>query len=94
MFGFDLKGKEFIATATGIALAVDCARMPVYFCIQYKDILSIWPLIALASAGVLIGTEIGVWTLGKIPEVLFKKIISGLILFIAVFVLIHLFHPA
>ena len=31
MFGFDLKGKEFVATATGIALAVDCARMPVIF---------------------------------------------------------------
>ena len=77
MFGFDLKGKEFVATATGIALAVDCARMPVYFLIQWKDILSIWPLIVFASVGVLIGTEIGVWTLGKIPEALFKKIVSG-----------------
>lgn len=89
MFGFDLKGKEFVATATGIALAVDCARMPVYFLIQWKDILSIWPLIAFASMGVLIGTEIGVWTLGKIPEKLFKKIVSGIILLIAIFVLIH-----
>jgi len=89
MFGFDLKGKEFIATATGIALAVDIVRMPVYFLIQWKDILSIWPLIAFASAGVLIGTEIGVWALGKIPEVSFKKIVSGIILLIAVFVLIH-----
>jgi len=89
MFGFDLKGKEFVATATGIALAVDCARMPVYFLIQWKDILSIWPLIAFASMGVLIGTEIGVWTLGKIPEKLFKKIVSSIILLIAIFVLIH-----
>jgi uncharacterized protein len=89
MFGFDLKGKEFVATATGIALAVDCARMPVYFFIQWKDILSIWPLIVFASAGVLMGTEIGVWTLGKIPEALFKKIVSGIILLVAIFVLIH-----
>ena len=89
MFGFDLKGKEFVATATGIALAVYCARMPVYFLIQWKDSLSIWPLIAFASMGVLIGTEIGVWTLGKIPEKLFKKIVSSIILLIAIFVLIH-----
>jgi len=89
MFGFDLKGKEFVATATGIALAVDCARMPVYLLAQWKDILNIWPLILFASAGVLIGTEIGVWTLGKIPEALFKKIVSGIILLIAIFVLVH-----
>lgn len=89
MFGFDLKGKEFVATATGIALAVDCARMPVYFCTQLKDILSIWPWIAVASVGVLMGTEIGVRILGKIPEAIFKKTVSGIILLIGIFVLIH-----
>lgn len=45
MFGFELKGKEFVATSTGIALAVDCARMPVYCLVQWRDILNIWPLI-------------------------------------------------
>jgi uncharacterized protein len=89
MFGFNLKGKEFVATATGIALAVDIARMPVYFLIQWKDILSIWSLVVFAAVGVLIGTEIGVWTLRKIPEVLFKKVVSGIILLIGIFVLIH-----
>jgi len=89
MFGFDLKGKEFVATATGIALAVDCARMPVYLLVQWKDIVNIWPFIVFASAGVLIGTEIGVWSLGKISEPLFKKIVSGFILLIGIFVLVH-----
>ncbi|MBF0489790.1 MAG: sulfite exporter TauE/SafE family protein [Candidatus Omnitrophica bacterium] len=89
LFGFDLKGKEFIATATGIALAVDVARMPVYFFTQWKDILSIWPFIVIASMGVLLGTEVGVWTFRKIPEVLFKRVVSGGILLIGLFVLIH-----
>lgn len=89
MFGFDLKGKEFVATATGIALAVDIARMPVYFFIQWKDILNIWPLIAMMTVGVLIGTEIGVWVLPKIPDSLFKRIVSGIILIVGIFVLIH-----
>ena len=89
MFGFDLKGKEFVATATGIALAIDIARMPVYFVMQWREILNIWPLIVVMSAGVLIGTEIGVWVLPKIPENLFKRIVSGIILLIGIFVLIH-----
>jgi uncharacterized membrane protein YfcA len=89
MLGFDIKGKEFVATATGIALVVDIARMPVYFLTQGNDILNIWPLILIASIGVLIGTEIGVWTVGEIPERIFKKLVSGIILIIGIFVLIH-----
>jgi uncharacterized membrane protein YfcA len=88
MFGFDLKGKEFVATATGIALAVDVARLPVYMINQWQDMLSVWPLIAIGSVGVLIGTEIGVWMLGKIPETIFKKVVSFVILIIGVIVLI------
>lgn len=89
MFGFELKGREFVATATGIALAVDCARMPVYFFTQWKDILNIWPYLVLGAIGVLIGTELGVWTLGKIPEALFKRIVSGMVLLIGILVLVH-----
>lgn len=89
MLGFDLDRKAFVATATGIALAVDFARMPVYFAAQWRDLQGIWPLIMMASVGVIIGTQIGVWVLGKIPEKIFKKIVSGIILLIGVFVLAH-----
>jgi uncharacterized membrane protein YfcA len=87
MFGFDLQGKEFVATATGIALAVDCARMPVYFVMQWKDIVNIWPLIILGSVGVLVGTELGVILLGRIPEKLFKQIVSAMVFIIGIYVL-------
>jgi uncharacterized membrane protein YfcA len=89
MLGFELNRKEFVATATGIALAVDIARTPVYLFMQAKEILSIWPWILIASIGVLVGTEAGIWMLGRIPETIFKKIVSGIILLIGVFVLIH-----
>ena len=89
MFGFDLKGKEFVATATGIALGVDIARTPVYFITQYKELQQVWFYIIIISVGVLIGTEIGVWALGKIPEALFKRVVSGIILLIGIFVLVH-----
>jgi uncharacterized protein len=89
MLGFNIKGKEFVATATGVALIIDIVRMPVYFMTQTKEILSIWPLIAIASIGVLIGTEAGAWTLNKIPEILYKRVVSAIILLIGVFVLIY-----
>lgn len=89
MMGFSLDRRAFVATATGIALLVDLARTPVYLATHGAELLNIWPLIAVASAGVLAGTEIGVWLLGKIPERLFKKIVCGLILIIGITVLIR-----
>ncbi len=41
LFGFDLKSQEFVATATGIALMVDVARMPVYLAVQGPQILAL-----------------------------------------------------
>jgi uncharacterized protein len=89
MLGFELKQMEFVATATGIALAVDLARMPVYFFTQSKEIFSIWPLIAISAIGVMVGTFAGGMVLRKIPEPIFKKVVSGIILLIGIFVLIH-----
>jgi uncharacterized protein len=89
MLGFDLDRKAFVATATGIALAVDLARVPVYLFTQGNEVAEIGFFIILATAGVLIGTEIGVWALGKIPERIFKRIVSAIILVIGIFVLIH-----
>lgn len=89
MIGFKLSPKEFVATATGIALIVDLARMPVYLVVQGKEIAAIWQYIFIASIGVLIGTEVGIWTMKKIPEKLFKRVLSAIILCIGIFVLVH-----
>jgi len=89
MFGFELNAKEFVATATGIALAVDCARMPVYCLTQWREIIQIWPFLIFGAVGVLIGTEMGILLLSSIPEKLFKRIVSGMILLIGIFVLIY-----
>jgi hypothetical protein len=88
MIGFGLKGKEFVATATAIALAVDVARLPVYVFSYGKNLFDIWPLVAIASAGVLIGTEIGVLMARNISEGLFKRIVSGFIMLVGLFIVI------
>jgi len=89
LLGFKLKEKEFVATATGIALMVDIVRIPVYLAVQAEQILSIWKLILIILIGVLIGTVAGIWILKKIPEKIFIKIVSAIILFIGIFILIH-----
>ena len=89
MLGFELKQMEFVATATGIAFVVDLVRMPVYFLTQGRDILNIGPLIVIAAIGVMAGTFLGGIVLHKMPEAVFKKVVSGIILVIGIFVLIH-----
>lgn len=89
MLGFELEQKEFVATATGIALMVDIARIPVYLVTQGEQILSIWKLILIASIGVLIETAAGTWILRKIPEKIFKKVLAAIVILVGIFVLIH-----
>lgn len=89
MLGFKLDQKEFVATATGIALMVDLARMPVYLITQTKQIVAIWPFILIATVGVFIGTTMGAWVLKKIPENIFKKLVSIIILLIGALLLVQ-----
>lgn len=89
MLGFNVERKEFVATATGIALMVDLARMPVYLTVQGAQIMAVWPLVVVATAGVLLGTVVGGSILKKIPEKIFKKVVATIILLIGIFVLIH-----
>lgn len=93
LIGFALKKAEFVATATGIALLVDAARMPVYFAGRHSDLVGIWPAITWAVLGVLIGTLAGQPILEKIPERIFKRTVSGIILALGVSMLFKAFSP-
>lgn len=89
MLGFNLSQKEYVATATGIALMVDCARLPIYLVTQKQQLLSIKSFIIIATFGVLVGTSSGTWFLKKIPERQFKTVLSTIILLIGIFILLH-----
>jgi hypothetical protein len=70
LLGFDLSRHAFVATATAIALAVDVARMPVYFVAEGAAILREWPILVITVAGVVAGTllgerALGVWMLAR-----------------------------
>ena len=89
LLGFKLDKDQFVATATGIALMVDVARLPVYLATQWPQIISIWQFILIATIGVIIGTLGGKKILEKLPENIFKKTVASIILLIGILVLIE-----
>jgi uncharacterized membrane protein YfcA len=80
LLGFDVPKQSFVATATAIALFVDGARMPIYLATQYREILGIWPLVLVATVGVVIGTAVGARMLGRVPEHYFRRVVAVLLI--------------
>jgi len=80
LLGFDVPKESFVATATAIGLFVDGARMPVYFATEWSDIARIWPLVVVATAGVVLGTALGKRVLGHLPPNIFRPLVAVLLI--------------
>jgi len=89
LLGFNLSKESFVATATGIALAVDFFRMPVYAVTQWQDVAATWPILVVAIVGIIIGTIAGQPVLRRIPPPTFRAIVSAIILLLGIWMLIH-----
>jgi uncharacterized membrane protein YfcA len=89
LLGFDLRKVSFVATATAVALVIDGARLPVYLATQGADIRDAGATIAVAVAGVLVGTLGGVRLLRRIPEAAYRRIIGVLLLLLGVYMLVR-----
>ena len=89
MLALDVRKEVFVATAVATALVVDGARLPVYAVTTGRELLGAWRIVAVASTGVLAGTLLGKLLLGWIPENVFRRIVSALLvaLGIAIFVI-------
>jgi len=92
LLSFGMSKETMVATATAVALIVDGARMPVYFVVEREGILQAWTILLLAIAGVLLGTFWGVKLLRKIPQQLFPKLLSCLILALGIYMVAHGFR--
>ncbi len=90
LLAFDLPAKAFVATATAVALIVDLARMPVYLAKGWPDLVPVLQPIAIATAGVVAGTWGGRRILERIPERVFRPLVSALILALGIVMLLRL----
>ncbi len=89
LLGFDIPKTAFVGTATAVGLIVDLARMPAYFVSQGEAIAGIWMLVAVATAGAVIGTLVGEHLLRGIPGSLFRRIVAILLLVLGTYMIMR-----
>src|SRR5438874_3241863 len=87
LLGFDVEREAFVATATAVALIVDGARIPVYLATQGANLAARWPLIALLAAGAVVGTLVGGWTLRRMSDAVFRRVVGLLLLVLGAYTL-------
>lgn len=80
LLGFGLQPRQLVATATASALLVDAARVPIYLLSAGSVIADATRIWVVASAGVAIGTFVGVPVLSRIPESMYRRMVGGLLL--------------
>jgi uncharacterized membrane protein YfcA len=80
MLGFDVDKRQFVATTTAVALVVDAARVPVFVAFQGRELAGLFPIIALATVGVIVGTLFGETLLARVPDRRFRIIVGALLL--------------
>ena len=88
MLGLGIQGPAFVATATAIGIAVDAVRLPVYFVSESSQIFGAWTAVLPAVLGVVLGTLAGERVLRRIPEKLFRRIVSMLVLLVGMYLLV------
>lgn len=91
MLGFDVPRQAFVATATAVGVIVDGARLPVYLWNQGSEILNLWPVLTAATIGSIIGTVVGARVLNRIPEPIYRRLVSGLVLTLGVYMMLRAF---
>src|SRR5262249_28468083 len=89
LLGFNIQKRALGPAAHAIAPIDDGARMPIYLAVETRGILDAWPVLAVAIAGVLLGTFWGVRVLRRIPDRIFRKLLSALILALGIYMLVH-----
>lgn len=90
LLGFQIPKNAFVATTTAVGLVVDSSRLPVYFWSNGTHILQNTHWLALTTLGTVGGTVLGMLLLRRVPEALFHRIVSGVVLLLGLFLLLQI----
>jgi uncharacterized protein len=91
LLAYDVSPAAFVATATTVALIVDGARMPVYIATQGAEIARLWPILAVATSGVVIGTIIGIRIVPRLRRDTFRRSVAILLAILGTAMLLSTF---
>lgn len=91
LLAFPIRAEVFVATSTAVALVVDTIRLPFYVGTNYRVLVENLPAIGLATVGVVTGTLIGRPLLRRLPERVFRLIVSALVASLGVYMLLKVF---
>jgi uncharacterized membrane protein YfcA len=89
LLGFDVPRQALVGTATAVGLLVDGARLPVYLATEGEELAGLWPVLVTATAGTVLGTVIGERLLWRVPERLYRRLVSALVLALGAFMLLR-----
>jgi uncharacterized membrane protein YfcA len=90
LLGAGVQRRAFVATSTAVAVIVDGVRTPVYLVQEGARLVPLALPISIAVVTVALGTIIGLGVLSRMPERLFRAVVSTLILLLGIYVLIRL----
>jgi uncharacterized membrane protein YfcA len=93
LLGFDLPKRTFVGTATAVGLIVDAARMPVYLTTVGAEVKTIWPVVVVATAGVVLGTLFGGRVLAQVSERTFRPIVAVILAALGIAMLVQGVRP-
>lgn len=88
MMGFNVPKEAFVATSTAVALFIDGMRVPIYLATEGRELLRVWPVVAIGVVAVVLGTIAGRMILGRISEEKFKRVVSALVLVLGCWLLV------
>jgi uncharacterized membrane protein YfcA len=89
MLGFEVDKRQFVATTTAVALAIDLARVPIYIAAAGSQLLGLASVIAIAGAGVVLGTLFGERLLAGVPEQHFRTVVAALLVLLGLSILVR-----
>ena len=89
MLGFAVDKRQFVATTTAVALVIDLARVPIYVIADGPALLQLWGTVAIATAGVVVGTLSGEKVLARVPESRFRAVVGALLVLLGISILVR-----